>query len=104
MPLQSRSRYHLMRQKIPALYLYSDVVEDELVGDSKVPLLRTVPISGKRGDMVNINFPRPFFKPVTKGYINSIEIEIKDDTGKNISFNSGKVICVLHFRKCCLQI
>ena len=99
-PSQSIAIVPLLVEKTPSLYIYSDIVEDVYVGDSKVPLLRTVPIQGVRGQNVTITFHKPFYKPLAKVYINSILIEVKDDTGKEISFTSGKVICTLHFRKC----
>ncbi len=85
--------------RCPALYVYSDIVEDEQVGDTRAPLLRTVHIGGSVGQTVNKEFERPYYKPVRKQYINSILVEIKDDTGRDIEFTSGKVICVLHFRR-----
>ena len=88
---------HVFRS--PALYVYSDIVEDEQVGDTRAPLLRTVHIDGTVGQTVNKEFERPYYKPVRKQYINSILVEIKDDTGRDIEFTSGKVICVLHFRR-----
>ena len=88
----------------PALYVYSDVVKNEQVGDVKVQLLRTVHIDGKMGTSVCKEFQRPYYKPVAKQYINDIVLEIKDDTGKDLDFTTGKVICVLHFRRCGLAV
>ena len=93
-----------MKFKTPALYVYSDIVDSELVGDVKVPLLRTVPIEGQMGDFVHKEFIRPYFKPLTRGYINSILIEVKDDTGQDMEFIIGKVICTLNFRRCGLAV
>ena len=88
----------------PALYVYSDAVSPDQVGDVKVQLLRTVHIDGKMGQIVCKEFQRPYYKPVDKQYINKILIEVKDDTGKDIDFTSGKIICVLHFRRCGLAV
>ena len=93
-----------MKFKTPALYVYSDIVEYQVVGDVKVPLLRTVPIDGQMGDFVHKEFIRPYYKPITQGYINSILIEIKDDTGQDLEFKTGKVICTLYFRRCGLAV
>ena len=88
----------------PALYVYSDVIKNDHVADVKVQLLRTVHIDGKMGTRVCKEFQRPYYKPVAKQYINDILLEIKDDTGKDIDFTTGKVICVLHFRRCGLAV
>ena len=103
-PFKSRSVRPLMKFNTPALYVYTDIVADELVGDAKVPLLRTVPIDGQMGDFMHREFIRPYYKRLSKGYISSILIEVKDDTGKDIDFTQGKVICNLHFRRCGLAV
>lgn len=104
MPFHSQSTRPQMKFKTPALYVYSDIIGDELVGDAKVPLLRAVPIDGEMGDFVHKEFIRPYYKQLTKGYINSILMEVKDDTGEDIEFTLGKVICTLHFRRCGLAV
>ena len=103
-PMTSASTRPQMKFSTPALYVYSDIIGDELVGDVKVPLLRAVPIEGMMGDFVHKEFIRPYYKPLNKGYINSILIEVKDDTGKDMQFTLGKVICTLHFRRCGLAV
>ena len=84
---------------IPALYVYGDMVEYSIVGDVSVPLLRTVPVTGEAGHNINHSFVRPYYIPVSRGYINSMEIQITSATGKEVQFKGGEVICVLHFRK-----
>ena len=42
-----------MAQGFYALYVYTNVVESRIVGDSVVPLLRIVPLEGKHGDVVS---------------------------------------------------
>jgi len=37
--------------------------------------------------------------PISNNEINSIEIDIKDDTGKEIQFNQERVVVGLHFRE-----
>ena len=103
-PFATASTRPQLKFNTPALYVYSDIVGDELVGDVKVPLLRAVPIDGDMGDFVHKEFIRPYYKSLTKGYINSILIEVKDDTGQDIDFTLGKVICTLHFRRCGLAV
>jgi hypothetical protein len=83
-----------------SLYIYSDIVESERVGDAIVPLLRAVAVSGEHGKMVSHLYERVYYKRVTRSLIDSIQIQISDDTGANVDFTSGKVACVLHFKKC----
>jgi len=83
----------------PTFYVYCDLVRQQLVGNELAPLLRIVAPSGKRGDTISKTFHRPFYVPVSKGYISSVEIKISNEERKPIKFISGKVVCILHFRK-----
>jgi hypothetical protein len=83
----------------PTLFVYCDIVRHQFVGNKMAPLLRIVPSSGQLGDTIVERFTRPYYVPVSKGYINSVEIQINNDSGDLIKFISGKVVCVLHLRK-----
>ena len=82
-----------------SLYIYSDVIEAQIVGDTMAPLLRIVQVEGKDGDIVSRTFQDPPYFPVSRKTFDSIEVDIKDDTGERVPFESGKVIVQLHFRE-----
>lgn len=80
-------------------FIYSDLVSPQIVGNVKVPLLRTVPIKQRRGvEQVTKTFIQPHYLPLAKSYIQSVEILIRDDTGNPISFQKGKCLVKLHIR------
>ena len=81
-----------------SLYVYCNVCEPQIVGDAYVPLLRNVAIKGARGEYVTKTYGEPHYVPVNTDTVDMIEINIKDDTGQDVSFASGKVVCKLHFR------
>ena len=81
------------------LYVYCSLCEAQVVGDYYVPLLRTVPITGHDGDFILKIYNEPHYVPVNTSKFDTIEINIKDDTGLNVAFESGKVLCKLHFRQ-----
>ena len=83
----------------PTLYVYSDLVRYSMVGNKLAPLLCTVAASDTLGDIVTERFTRPYYLPVSKGYISSVEIQINNDSGDLLKFISGKVVCVIHLRK-----
>jgi hypothetical protein len=92
---------------LKTIFVYCDVVEHNLVGDANVPLLRTINVPTDQERNVNIIFNRPYYRPVSKGYINSIEVQLSDKSGDVIPFveKAGcETLCVLHFRKCPLEI
>jgi hypothetical protein len=80
------------------LYVYCDIAEHVVVGDVKAPLLRTVNIAGNEGTMVNRVYETVQYVPVQKKQFDTIEIDIRDDAGRKVPFQRGRVIVTLHFR------
>ena len=81
------------------MYLYTNVVDAQFVGDVKVPLLRIVNTEGKYGENVNVSFRNLQYVPLKVKSFEMIEIDIKDDKNENVSFGFGKSIVTLHFRQ-----
>lgn len=82
-----------------SLFVYSDVIQAQVVGDTMVPLLRIVNVEGTYGETISKTFQDPPYFPISRKMIVCIEVNIKDHTGKNIPFESGKLIVQLHFRQ-----
>ena len=81
------------------LFVYSDVIENRMVGDTRVLLLRIVPVKGQSYDNVSQDFAYPQYHRVANYDNRDISIKVARDTGETIVFPSGKVSVVLHFRK-----
>ena len=88
-----------MNQDMKALYVYSSVVQPRIVGKSFVSLLRIVPIAGKHGEVVSKQFDNIHYVPLLTREFGTIEVEIRDDTGRSVPFERGKVTVTLHFRR-----
>ena len=82
------------------LYVYCDIVRSQYVGDVLVPLLRIVAVEGIDGQRVNKSFLRPQYIPVDRKVFQTIEINIKRDTGESVPFEFGNVLLTLYFRQC----
>jgi len=85
-----------------SLYVYTNCVAPQIVGNTLAPLLRVVPIriSGVTfGQPVTEIFTLPHYIPVVSKTLNSIDIAIKTDQFKNMQFNYGKSVVKLHFVK-----
>ena len=83
-----------------SLYVYCSIVEESLVGNKFVKLLRRVPTHPKRhGEYITDSFVNPQYLPLSTSFINYVEILITDDVGKPIAFDRGKVSITLHFKK-----
>jgi hypothetical protein len=99
----------VMNQGLNLIFVYSDVVEYNVVGHTSVPLLRVIPFKvdsataadeeGGNTYHVHREFVHPHYLPVSKSYFDTVNITIKGDLGQNIPFTQGKVTVKLHFRK-----
>lgn len=82
------------------LYIYTDIVEPQFVGDRNVPLLRTVPINAtEKSRVMEKIFTHPYYVPLLKHDIETIQILIKTETGESVPFERGLLSVTLHFRK-----
>jgi hypothetical protein len=86
-------------QDFSALYCYSDIVDFQYVGDTRAQLLRIVPVTGRTGQVVYHHFDSPIYMKVIRSVFQTIEVEIRQDTGELVQFSYGKVVLVLHFRR-----
>ena len=88
-----------VRGGMHGMYVYCDVLENVPVGDSLAPLLRIVDVEGLNGDTIHRTFVHPRYVPLQKKEFDSIEIDIRDDTGAPVPFESGKLVVTLHFKR-----
>ena len=88
-----------LRRGFESLYVYSSIVEPRIVGDKIAPLLRIVPITGRHGEMVAARFDHVQYMPVLSREFEAVETEIRDDTGRPVPFERGKVTVTLHLRR-----
>ena len=95
--------------RIHSLMIYTDIVEYNIVGDTKAPLLRSFPFISKlkSGDTITTGqhmnyqtFSNLQFRRLLKNSFHSIHIDLRDTCGEKISFVSvGITRLVLAFRK-----
>ena len=81
----------------PDLFIYCDLIQSQYVGDALVPLLRIVPVEGKVGERVSKSFLPPQYLPVSRKQFETVEVNIKTDTGESVPFEFGRVLLTLHF-------
>ena len=89
--------------------IYSDIVEYNIVGDTKAALSRCFPFISKikNGDIISTglfmnyqNFPNLQFKKILKNSFHSIKLELRYSYGEKVPFKSvGVTRVVLMFRK-----
>ena len=86
-----------------ALYVYSDVVEPQIVGSQNLQLLRIVPFQEQQHRKNNTHGrlePRMIdYLPLAKKHFDTLSVHIRNDMGEKVPFLLGKVIVKLHFRR-----
>ena len=88
-----------MSAGINMLYVYSDIVQPQLVGNSFSPLMRLIHVEGTHGSSVEKVFFNRQYIPIMLKDFSEVEIHIKTDGNQYVEFDSGKVIITLHFQR-----
>ena len=96
---QSKADSVVVMDPCDSLFIYCDVLEPRVVGDSQVSLLRIVPVEGKHGELVTRIFENVHYVRVQRKHFQTIKIYIRDHTGKRVPFEQGTVYMTLHFRQ-----
>ncbi|CAB3996273.1 Hypothetical predicted protein [Paramuricea clavata] len=82
-----------------AIYVYCDIVQPQIVGNTSAKLLRSIPVQGKLGDVITKTFTTIQYVPVQTKSFEDVEIVLRNDTGDPVPFERGKVVTTLHFRQ-----
>ena len=84
-----------------SLFIYSDIVEPQYIGDIQAKLLKTVEVPNdiKFGDQIVIKYDNPHYIPLLFHEFDSIEIDIKNDLNERIPFLFGRTRVKLHLTK-----
>jgi hypothetical protein len=85
--------------EIGELFLYTDIISHEYIGDVKAKVLRIVGMDSSTNKQVSKLYDNPHYVPLERNNIDTVQIQIKDKTGRIVRFKSGTVIVKLHFRK-----
>ena len=86
------SPYVAELHSITSIYVYCNIVQPQIVGNTSVPLLRTIPVGGKSGDVITKTITNIQYVPVQTKSFEDIEILLRTDTGDLVPFERGKVI------------
>jgi hypothetical protein len=85
---------------VKQLYVYAPkLVENTMVGDQMVPLLRVINVQGKPGEIVESIYSSEFHHRLQTKRISDITIEIRTSNGEFINFHWGNTVLTLHFKR-----
>jgi len=80
------------------LFIYTDIIKEQLVGNSRSALIRTVHVENDHSKGAYVSYQYPQYFPVNSTEIDSINIRITDETGQPVEFVDALVAITLHFR------
>ena len=80
------------------MFVYCDVADYSLVGDSSAQVLRSVPIKGSFMETITERFDIPHYVPVLRTHFESLQIAVGTDLEATARFATGKTLIKLHFR------
>ena len=93
-----------LNRGIHSLYVYCDIMEPCPVGDTRVPLLRIVPLKETSNNSTSTmqctqTFSHVHYHILRHRYITEVEIDIKDSMGRPVPFERGELMVTLHLRR-----
>lgn len=90
-----------LNQAYTNLFVYCDLVDPIIIGDTTGPLLRVVNARPLEhfGTHITETFDKPYYLPLAHTSFQEIEVYIRTDIGLPPHFNFGRVVVTLHFRK-----
>jgi len=81
------------------IYIYTDIVQDQRVGDQVAPLLRVTDYTGTENQLEIKDFNHLHYINLKKNNIDSIQIYLRTEIGEDLPLTFGTVTCSLHFRE-----
>jgi hypothetical protein len=98
--LQGNKKPHL--DVMHSMYVYSDLIEAQPVGDVEAPLLGIAPVgTAQPGERVHYAFNPLSYLPLSASFIRTIRIELRTDAGDPVPFAaaSDNVVCCIRLRR-----
>ena len=82
-----------------SVWVYSNCCSYRLVGDARVPLLRTIKLGLKENDTIHRVITHPYYFDVKLSNLHTLEITMRDNTGDPVRFFPGESVVTLHFKR-----
>lgn len=96
-PLRMTEKVNL--RLLDNVFIYSDIVEQSLIGTSQANIIGFFPIKSSFGETGYWCFNPPYDYKVIKSYIDTISIKLCRDNGEYFPFRNGKIIIRLLFKR-----
>lgn len=84
------------------MFIYTDIVQPQIVGDVMTPLVRIVPLDPSKyiygAYKINVFSPAHYVSVLRREF-DTIEIDIRTSVGEKVSFQFGTACVKLHFKR-----
>ena len=94
---QGKSRAYL--DDIFQIFVYSDIIDYQTVGNTKKPLMGVIPVKGKHGDQESWTFNPLQFGAIARRSFSTIEMQLCTPTGALVPYLSGDTMSRIQFRR-----
>ena len=83
------------------LFIYMDILADQIIGHTRAPILRTVPvdINARFGSMTIFHCEHPIYFDLNTRSFDTVQIDIRDHPGRYLPFEFGTLTLLVHFRQ-----
>jgi len=88
-----------MKNGMTEMFIYSDLIKPQAMGDVSAPLLATTVYEGEDGQRQSIVFHHPHYYELTRPNIDSIHMYIRSESGEILPLTFGNFTAQLHFRR-----
>ena len=88
---------------LQTLWIYSNIIQPQYVGDTLAHVLRIIPVKSKKSDndTIGMVFDSPIFCKISYDILSTIDILITSSEGvEPVDFGDNEVIIGLVFKKC----
>ena len=84
---------------VHSIFVYSDIIDYQIVGNSKAMLLGVFPTKGVHGEQQSWQFNPLQYISVKMRAVQSIQLKLCTTTGDLVPFQSGDTLCRLDFQR-----
>jgi len=85
--------------EIQSIFVYSDIVDYQIVGNTKATLMGVLPTKGSFNESQSWQFNPLQYLPLQSNDIRTITMKLCTPEGDPVQFLSGDSLCRLHFRR-----
>ena len=83
------------------MFIYIDILSDQIIGHTRAPLLRTVPvdITARYGSLSIFHCEHPIYFDLNTKSFDTLKIDIRDNAGRLVPFDFGTSTLLVHFKQ-----